>query len=40
MDMGGRAEFRCGKGMVVVESECGWWVVIRAGIRSFVERAG
>jgi len=38
MDVGGRAEFRCGEGMVIVESECGSRVVIRTGVRSFIER--
>ena len=37
MDMCRRAEFRRGEGMVIVESEYGGWVVIRAGIRSLVE---
>jgi len=40
MDMCRRAEFRRGEGMVVVESECGRWVVIRGCIRSFVESMG
>jgi len=38
MDMCRRAEFRGGEGMVIVEPKCGGRVVIRAGIRSFVER--
>lgn len=37
MDMGRLAEFRCGEGMVIVKSECGSWVVIRTGIRSYIE---
>ena len=32
MDMCRRAEFWRGKRMVVIEPECGRWVVIRAGI--------
>jgi hypothetical protein len=35
-----RAEFRRGKGVVVVEPEGGGRVVIRAGIRSFVNGVG
>lgn len=38
MDLCGRAGFGCGGRMVVVESECRGWVVMRIGIRSFVER--
>ena len=29
-----------GEGMVILEPECGWRVVIRASIRSFVEKVG
>ena len=38
MDMCRGAEFRRGKGMVIVESECRVWVVIRVAIRSFIEK--
>lgn len=40
MDMCRRAKFRRGEGMVIVESKCRRWVVIRSGIRSFAERVG
>jgi hypothetical protein len=40
MDMGTCAEVRWREGVVIVESECGWWVIIRAGVRSFVKQVG
>lgn len=29
------AEFRCGKGMVIVKSKGGHWIIVRTSIRSF-----
>ena len=40
MDMGTSAEIRWREGMVIVESERGWRVIIRASVRSFAEKAG
>ena len=40
VDVGAWAEVGRGDRVVVVESECGWWVVIGTGVRSFAENVG